>query len=167
MGYFKAKKFRSLAKIFYKDAKVIIFVYDVMKKRSFEAIIDYWYKDTKCYTDSDVILAVMGNKIDRYNDIQVSVEERKKFERSINTIFELTSEKSDSRINNLFDKIGHQYLDPSFAFLENKKSEEREKIFEEKKSRKTLRGVKLSPEKKEKKDFLAFLKRIIKAIMKI
>ena len=64
-----------------------------MKKRSFEAIIDYWYKDTKCYTDSDVILAVMGNKIDRYNDIQVSVEERKKFERSINTILELNFRK--------------------------------------------------------------------------
>ncbi len=38
------EKYRGLTKIFYKDAKIIILVYDVTNKKSFEEIKNYWYK---------------------------------------------------------------------------------------------------------------------------
>ena len=38
------EKYRSLARIFYKDARIIIFVYDITTKKSFESIKEYWYK---------------------------------------------------------------------------------------------------------------------------
>ena len=41
------EKYRSLAKIFYKDARVIIFVYDITTANSFQSIKDYWYNETK------------------------------------------------------------------------------------------------------------------------
>ena len=41
------EKYRGLAKIFYKDAKIIILVYDITNKKSFEEIKNYWYKQIK------------------------------------------------------------------------------------------------------------------------
>ena len=37
------EKYRSLTKIFYKDAKIIIFVYDITTEYSFNALKEYWY----------------------------------------------------------------------------------------------------------------------------
>jgi Ras-related protein Rab-8A len=41
------ENYRGLTKIFYKDAKIIILVYDVTNKRSFEEIKNYWYSQIK------------------------------------------------------------------------------------------------------------------------
>ena len=38
------EKYRGLTKIFYKDAKIIILVYDISNRKSFEEIKNYWYK---------------------------------------------------------------------------------------------------------------------------
>jgi small GTP-binding protein len=38
------EKYRGLTKIFYKDAKIIILVYDISSRKSFEEIKNYWYK---------------------------------------------------------------------------------------------------------------------------
>ena len=39
--------YRGLTKIFYKDAKIVILVYDITKKQSFEEIKKYWYNQIK------------------------------------------------------------------------------------------------------------------------
>ena len=41
------EKYRSLTKIFYKDASVAILVYDITRKESFEEIKNYWYNQLK------------------------------------------------------------------------------------------------------------------------
>jgi small GTP-binding protein len=41
------EKYRSITKIFYKDANVAILVYDVSRKESFEEIKNYWYQQVK------------------------------------------------------------------------------------------------------------------------
>jgi len=41
------ENYRGLTKIFYKDAKIIVLVYDVTNKRSFEEIKNYWYQQIK------------------------------------------------------------------------------------------------------------------------
>ena len=41
------ERFRSLGKIFYNDADVCIFVYDITNKTSFEQIKNYWIKEVK------------------------------------------------------------------------------------------------------------------------
>ena len=41
------EKYRGLAKIFYKHAKIIILVYDICDKKSFEELKEYWYKQIK------------------------------------------------------------------------------------------------------------------------
>ena len=41
------EKYRSIIKIFYKDANVAILVYDISRRESFEEIKNYWYGQVK------------------------------------------------------------------------------------------------------------------------
>ena len=149
------EKFRALAKIFYKDAKVICLVYDITSHKSFEALKEFWYEQqTKLNVDGDPIYAVVANKNDLYESQQVNEEEAKEFAKSINAIYQSTSAKSNSGIATLFDNIGHRYFDPNFNTneIESKEKQEYEKKKNEKAQKKTqpqlqTRGVKLESNK--------------------
>ena len=109
------EKFRALAKIFYKDAKVICLVYDITSHKSFEALKEFWYEQqTKLNVDGDPIYAVVANKNDLYESQQVNEEEANEFAKTINAIYQSTSAKSSSGIATLFDNIGHKFFDPNF-----------------------------------------------------
>ena len=41
------EKYRSLAKVFYKNAAVCVLVYDITRKNSFEALKNYWINEIK------------------------------------------------------------------------------------------------------------------------
>ena len=131
------EKYKSLAKNFYKDARVICLCYDITSKRSFVELKDYWYEQqTKLNADGDPIFAVVANKRDLYEIQQVSDEEGKKFAREINAIFQSTSAKSDYGISQLFENIGRRYFDPNFNIDD---TENKEKIEYEKKSQKNYK----------------------------
>jgi small GTP-binding protein len=110
------EKYRSLAKIFYKDAKIIIFVYDVTREFSFEALKDFWYKETQNNADNDPILALVGNKIDLYEQQKVDNNDGKMFADEIKAIFQTTSALSNSGIKNLFDNLGKKLINPDFDY---------------------------------------------------
>ena len=120
------EKFRSLAKIFYKDAKVIILVYDITNKMSFDNIKNYWFNEIEENSISDVILAIVGNKDDLYEMEQVSIEEGKKFAKEKNAIFKRTSALSNRNIESLFLDIAKKIIDPNYDYLaeDNKLKEE-------------------------------------------
>ena len=151
------EKYRSLAKIFYKDAKVIVFVYDITTEYSFNELTNYWYEETRSNTDGSPILAVVGNKIDLYKDQKVSNNDGKEFAEKIGAIFQTTSAQSDSGISTLFDNIGKTYLIPNFDYRatdktaqENfmkKKQEENNK----KDMQKRVKGVQLDNKKVDEK----------------
>ncbi len=149
------EKYRALAKIFYKDAKVICLCYDITSRKTFDELKDYWYeKQTKLNCSGDPIFAVVANKSDLYQESQIKDEEGKAFAKSINAIFQSTSAKSDIGINSLFENIGKKYFDPNFDSNENENKEKLE--YEKKKTEKALkkaqpqtqnRGVKLTTTK--------------------
>jgi small GTP-binding protein len=104
------EKYRALAEIFYKNAKVIIFVYDITNKRSFEEIKKYWYPKTKETTREDIMYGLIGNKSDLYEKEEVNEEEAQQYAESINAVFQLTSAKSNSGIDILFETFGKKFL---------------------------------------------------------
>ena len=143
------ERFRSLAKIFYKDAKVICLVYDITSKKSFDELKNFWYEQqTKLNVDGEPIFAVVGNKYDLYETTQVD-DEAKNFAKSIGAIFQYTSAKNASGINELFNNIGEKYFNPDLDIneQENKDKEIYEKKKLEKAQKKTENknrgGVKL------------------------
>ena len=108
------EKYKSLTKFFYKDAEMIIIVYDITRKESFDNIKNYWYKEVQQLAGKNVILGIVGNKCDLYDDEAVPENEARKYAKSINAIYALTSAQNNFGISELFKNIGNKYLDPNF-----------------------------------------------------
>ena len=110
------EKFRSMAKIFYKEAKVIIFVYDITSVKSFEALQNFWYDEIKTNCNVTPVIALVGNKTDLYSEQTVETSIAREFADKIDAIFQLTSAKNNDGISNLFDNIGKKYLQPNYEY---------------------------------------------------
>ena len=108
------EQYRSLTKIFYKDATAAILVYDITRKKSFDEIKNYWYKQLLECAPSDIVVGLAGNKADLFDREQVSEEEAKEFAKEIKAIFRLTSAMTASGIDELFSAVGKKILDPNY-----------------------------------------------------
>lgn len=106
------EKYRSMNKIFYKDAKIAILVYDITRKSSFEEIKNYWLEQIKSFGEKEIIIAVAANKSDLYDHEEVDEGIGRGFAQSNNLIFRYTSAKNASGIDELFESIGEKLLDP-------------------------------------------------------
>ena len=151
------EKYRSMAKLFYKDAKIILFVYDITSLNSFNELRNYWITQVKENCEPNILFGVVANKNDLYNDQQVPKEEGVKLADEIGGIFQMTSAKSGNGINNLFNNIARKYLDSNYDYQAadkiaeeeyKKRKQEKEK---EKKNNDKQRGVKLNVTKEQKK----------------
>jgi len=152
------EKYRSLAKIFYKDALIIIFVYDITTEFSFTAIKDFWFKETNENADNEPILALVANKVDLYKDEKITNDMGKAYADEINAIFQNTSALSNSGIYKLFENLGNKFLNPDFDYKkpqeknENVDNNENKNIKTNKKNGKEKIKLKDEPKgKKEKK----------------
>ena len=145
------EKYRPLAKIFYKDANAIIFIYDITCKQSFEEIKNFWYEEVKANVDDQPILAVVGNKIELYINQQVDNKDGRDFARKIGAIFQLTSTINDTGVNELFYNIGKTYLTGNFNYYWEKEKEI-EKEIEESYKKKKMKEEKERKTKLQKKD---------------
>ena len=108
------EQYRSLTKIFYKDATAAILVYDITRKKSFDEIKNYWYKQLLDCAPSDIVVGLAGNKADLFDREQVSEEEAKEFAKEIKAIFRPTSAMTAIGIDELFSAVGKKILDPNY-----------------------------------------------------
>ena len=109
------ERFRSINKIFLKNSKIVILVYDITKKETYEKIVDYWYPRICDVLGDDIIVGLAGNKCDLYEKENISVDEVKKFANSNNMIFKETTATSfdtiDSLINELVEAFCNKFKD--------------------------------------------------------
>ena len=105
------EKFRSLNAQFYKDANIVIFVYEIINLNSFNSIKNYWYNDVIENSNKNVILGLIGNKSDLYlENEEVSEEDARNYANEINAVFKLTSALNGSGINELFEILAKEYI---------------------------------------------------------
>ena len=116
------EKYRAIAKIYYKEARAVILVYDITDESSFKEMKEYWYEQVKLYAKKDVIFAVAANKNDLDEERKISDEEGRKFANEIGAIFASTSAKNADGIQALFDNVGQKILNPSFIEKETNAS---------------------------------------------
>ena len=96
------ERFRNAAKIFFKDARAVLLIYDITRKRTFEEIKNYWANQAKENTCLNIVLGLIGNKSDLFEEEQVKEEEAKEFAQSIGAFFMLTSAKHGTGIHEAF-----------------------------------------------------------------
>jgi small GTP-binding protein len=104
------EKFRSLTKIFIKDSKIVIFVYDITTRASFEEI-DFWVETVKDILKEDkIVYGLAGNKKDLFQNEAVEEEEGEKKAQEIGALFKLTSAKTGQGINEFIQSLLEEYV---------------------------------------------------------
>ena len=111
------ERYRSMAKLFYQDAKIIIFVYDFTSRSSFDYLINFWIPEVQITINvKNVIFGLVANKCDLYEIGSVSDEEGMDLADKINAVFQKTSAKLGLGVNTLFQNLGRVYLEPGFDY---------------------------------------------------
>ena len=91
------EQFRPLTRIFFKDSKIVIFVYDKSLRKSFDEL-NYWISEVKKLLGNDIIIAIVGNKADLdESDEDVDENEARQFAISMNAKFKMTSAKMNGK----------------------------------------------------------------------
>ena len=97
------EKFRSLIPMYTRDANIILLVYDITNKESFENL-SLWLKDLTNININEVIVCIVGNKIDLTEKREVTNEEGQKFWEEHDFIFQEVSAKTGDGFSELFYK---------------------------------------------------------------
>ena len=105
------EKYRPFAAPFIKKAHCIILGYDVTRRHSFDSIRDFWYNFVKEKAERDnILIYLVGNKIDLYLHEQVTDEEGKSLANDLNMKFFEVSAKTGEGIDILLDDIGNSFI---------------------------------------------------------
>ena len=96
------EKFRSLIPMYIREAQIILLVYDVTNKESFDSI-PKWFSEVLDVKNDEAVFALIGNKIDLIDNRQVTYEEGKKLANEKNIIFEEVSAKDGQNFDELFN----------------------------------------------------------------
>ena len=107
------EKYKSLTKIFIKDSKIVIFVYDITTKASFEEV-DYWVNTVKEILGDAPVYALAGNKKDLFIKEEVDEDLGREKAETIGAIFKLTSAKTErNQINDFLKELLEAYIKKS------------------------------------------------------
>jgi len=98
------ERFHSLAHIYYRDAAAAILVYDITDFNSFIRVQN-WVKELRKVIGEEIMLFIVGNKLDLENRRVVNEQEVLQYSSSIGAIHYYTSAKLDKGINELFIDI--------------------------------------------------------------
>ena len=126
------ERYHSVTKLFIKESKIVIFVYNITKINSFE-LLDYWVKTTEeiLNYDDEAIYGVIGNKADLFENQEVEKSQGENFAKKIGAIFIETSAKEDKLgfkqfVSKLIEKsIGKKCVD---KISDNEVEKEKKKL---------------------------------------
>ena len=104
------EKYYQITKIFFKGSNIIIFVYDVTSKSSFEGL-SKWMDMAKETTDGQYVCGIVGNKNDLYLQAKVDENEAKALAESKGYKFKLVSAFKDPKgIQDFIDELAKDYI---------------------------------------------------------
>merc|ERR1712130_407521 len=98
------ERFRSLIPSYIRDSSVAIVVYDITNKTSF-LNTHKWIEDVREERGDDVVIMLVGNKIDLSDHRQVTKNEGEEKSNQLGVMFMETSAKSGDNIKSLFRKV--------------------------------------------------------------
>jgi small GTP-binding protein len=107
------ERFHSLTSNFYKGSHIVIFVYNIVTKISFEKLKEYWVQSVIDKIGKDVIIGLIANKADLFYEEEVPKEEGVKYAKEIEAEFRYTSAKENRNdlqlyITELIEKLLHK-----------------------------------------------------------
>ena len=104
------EKYRGMTPMYYHNAHIAIIVYSITSSESFEAV-DTWFKSLHNNADSNIIIFLVGNKVDLDSERQISTEEGEKKAKQYGAEFCEVSAKTGFGIADLFSLIPTLYIE--------------------------------------------------------
>jgi small GTP-binding protein len=145
------ERYRSLTKMFYKDANAAVLVYDITRKDSFEQLKSYWAEQIK-ECPENIIVVIAANKNDLIQKEEVDEEEARKFASDLGAIFVGTTATQVESINELFIEIAKKYTGSEKIEIKDEEDPVQAKVEENKNDSMKL-SANTATEKKKKKSF--------------
>ena len=145
------ERYRSLTKMFYKDANAAVLVYDITRKDSFEQLKSYWAEQIK-ECPENIIVVIAANKNDLIQKEEVDEEEARKFASDLGAIFVGTTATQVESINELFKEIAKKYTGSEQIEIKDEEDPAQAKVEENKNDSMKL-SANTATEKKKKKTF--------------
>ena len=122
------EKFRSLTKLFVKDAKVVVFVYDITSMESFQDL-DYWIKTIYDILGDDPILGLAGNKSDLYQNEEVKDEIGEQKAKEMKAKFKIVSAKTgQADIQEFVNELVVDYIKKIGEYNDNNNKKKADKL---------------------------------------
>ena len=97
-------RFRAITKNYYKGSHGIILIYDVTSIQTYENI-KTWVSQIREEASSNVVIYIVGNKIDMEEERKVSKDEGKKLADELGFPFVETSAKTGINVNETFEDL--------------------------------------------------------------
>ena len=105
------EKYRSMTKIFIKQSKIVLLVYAINNKSSFEGLKSYWVNTMKDVLGDTAVYAIIGNKNDLYLEEQVKESEAKEYADQLGLKLKLVSAKADPQgFNEVLEELLDDYI---------------------------------------------------------
>ena len=102
--------YRQVNKIFMKNTKIAIFVYDITNRASFEEIPKWIETVNQSNPNNNIIFGLAANKSDLYENQEIKKKEGSDFANNHNLLFFETSAKDYDSIENVFMALTKEYL---------------------------------------------------------
>ena len=104
------EKYRSLSKLFLNETQIVILVYSIDDSKSFKEL-DYWSDLYKEQLGDEILLGIVGNKIDLFTNQEVSENQGKEYAEQHNGIFaQLSAKENRVGIEEYILKLVTEYL---------------------------------------------------------
>ena len=138
------EKFRSMNKIYIKKSNIVLFIYDITRKKTFKEL-SFWVKYVEnCIGKDNIIFCVVGNKLDLFDKEEelkqknfefdlVDTEEAREFANNIGAEYlETSAKESGASFVKFLDKIIGQYVEKYMNFINNNKEKKRIQLDDDK-----------------------------------
>ncbi len=139
------EKYKAISSSYYKVSSAVILVYDISRRDSFDRL-ENWIQDVQKYTNKNLKMMLIGNKIDLESERQVMTDEGANFAQKQGMYFWETSAKSNVNkcVNKAFETVIEECMNEALKSEAENESSHIENI-----RRKTLKKVDKRNEKKE------------------
>ncbi|EHB14206.1 Ras-related protein Rab-26 [Heterocephalus glaber] len=101
------ERFRSVTHAYYRDAHALLLLYDVTNKASFDNI-QAWLTEIQEYAQDDVVLMLLGNKVDSAQERVVKREDGEKLAKEYGLPYMETSAKTGLNVDLAFTAIAKE-----------------------------------------------------------
>ena len=128
------ERFRSLTKVFFKNSDIVIFVFDITQKQSFDDL-EYWFKIIEEELGNAPIKGLAANKQDLFEYQKVDDDTIQMFANKKGIKYKFTTATNPTNFNKLLEELLND-------FLKNGTSEKRKKIIGKKLTKKKVKEKK-------------------------